>query len=65
VVQTPSMLSPSRSKIADLAITGASPRPADPGNTSSKNAKHEGACGCLKLCTEPVTCCFTYVRSPA
>ena len=30
------MLSPSHSKIADLAITGASPRPADPGNTSSK-----------------------------
>jgi hypothetical protein len=22
-------------------------------------------CGCPKLCTEPVTCCFTYVRSPA
>jgi hypothetical protein len=43
VVQTPSMLSPSHSKIADLAITGASPRPADPGNTSSKNAKHEGS----------------------
>jgi hypothetical protein len=23
------------------------------------------ACGCPRLCTEPVTCCFTYVRSPA
>src|SRR5829696_5502231 len=40
VVQAPSMLSSSRTKIADLAITGASPRPADRA-TPSQTAKHE------------------------
>src|SRR3954471_8871834 len=40
VVQTPSMLSPSPSKITDLAIPGASLRPADLA-APRKTAKHE------------------------
>src|SRR6478609_10243937 len=40
VVQTPSMLSPSPSKITDLAIPGASLRPTGPGSTP-QTAKHE------------------------
>jgi hypothetical protein len=42
VVRTPSMLSPSPSKITDLAIPGASLRPADRA-ALLKTAKHEGA----------------------
>src|SRR6187551_3042864 len=40
VVQEPSMLSPSPSKITDLVIPGASLRPAD--LAARKTAKHEG-----------------------
>src|SRR4051794_29170868 len=41
VAQEPSMLSPSPSKIRDLAIPGASPRPTDLA-APAKTAKHEG-----------------------
>src|SRR6185295_11449731 len=41
VVRTPSMLSPSPSKITDLAVPGASLRPTGPGSTP-QTAKHEG-----------------------
>jgi hypothetical protein len=46
-VQTPSMLSPSPSKITDLAIPGASPRPADRA-APFKTAKHEGEDGAVR-----------------